>query len=295
MTRLTTDDISVVAKTLDDYDAELLRKAGCNLRAIACHAVGVDEKRVSDVIEPSLVGVVPMTCGLGLIDNFVHTVKGIVGHIGFKVFVTDETDVAGMAEAIEKNANIIMLADDNRFVAINIRYGRLIDNAEATGKGYATALNLMTGGMKGQEVLVIGCGQVGRAAALSLMRCGAEVSIYDVDRNRVNELAAELQRLFNKKIKVEKELGEALLRHRRLIDASPAADIIHEEHIFQDTIVCAPGVPLGLSYGAVKKISDRLLHDPLQIGVATMIIDAVSPLAIKFCAKRAENFRYEKV
>jgi len=34
-------------------------------------------------------------------------------------------------------------------------------------------------------------------------------------------------------------------------------------------------MPSGLSKNARVKISDRFLHDPLQIGVATMIVEAV--------------------
>jgi pyrrolysine biosynthesis protein PylD len=70
-------------------------------------------------------------------------------------------------------------------------------------------------------------------------------------------------------------LSTALLRHRCIIDASPATDIIDERHINQDTYISAPGMPSGLSPEALSKISDRFLHDPLQIGVATMIVEAV--------------------
>ncbi len=34
------------------------------------------------------------------------------------------------------------------------------------------------------------------------------------------------------------------------------------------------GMPTGLNAGALKKLSGRYLHDPLQIGVATMIVEA---------------------
>jgi pyrrolysine biosynthesis protein PylD len=41
-----------------------------------------------------------------------------------------------------------------------------------------------------------------------------------------------------------------------------------------DTYISAPGMPTGLGAGALKKLSGRYLHDPLQIGVATMIVEA---------------------
>jgi len=276
MTRLRTDDIADIATNLTEYDSKLLWKTGCNLKGIACRAVGIDEEIASSVIEASLVAVVPTTCGLGVIPGFANTIKEIAKHIGFKAFVTEEADVCGLAESFEKKANIIMLADDDRFVAINVKYGRVVDNTEATGRGYVAALNQMAGGLNGQSVLVIGCGKVGRATGVALLRLGAELSVYDVDKRRGNDIAVELKSSFSKEINVEEKLEEVLGKYRCLIDASPAANIIDEKHIFEDTIICAPGMPHGLSSGALKKISSRFLHDPLQIGVATMIVDVVT-------------------
>jgi pyrrolysine biosynthesis protein PylD len=51
--------------------------------------------------------------------------------------------------------------------------------------------------------------------------------------------------------------------------------MIKAHHITSETYVSAPGVPLGLDKDARGKISDRLLHDPLQIGVATMVACAL--------------------
>ncbi len=276
MTRLTTADIKIVASSLAEYDAELTSKTGCTLKGIACRAVGVGEGDFAEKAASHIVAVVPMTCGLGIIDGFAEAVRLIATHIGVKAFSTRGADVAGLVEAFERKAHIIMLADDNRFVAINVKSGRVVDNAQATGKGYVSALSQMVGGIRGQRVLVIGCGQVGKAAAIALVRLEANVSVYDVEPHRCQDIAREIRRSFDVHISLEKELNEALMRHRRLIDASPAKNIIGEGHIFHDSIVCAPGLPHGLSPGALENISDRFIHDPLQIGVATMIVDAVS-------------------
>jgi len=40
--------------------------------------------------------------------------------------------------------------------------------------------------------------------------------------------------------------------------------------------VAAPGMPLGLTAAAAEKTGLRLLHDPLQIGVATMAVEALA-------------------
>jgi len=273
MTRLKKHYIVQIAPTLEKYDEELREKTGCTLRQIAAYALDFREPVDQGLVKSMLVAVIPLTCGQGVIDSFAYTVKEIVRHIGFNAFVTNKPDVEGLCEAFERKASVIMVADDNRFVAINLISYRVVDNAVATGRGYAAGLNQMASGLKGQKVLVIGCGRVGCAAAGSLIRLGAEVSVYDIDQRRCNDLMLEMKRSFDLEINVEEELGEALVKHRRLIDASTAANIIGEEQVFKDTFIAAPGIPHGLTSEALKKISDRLLHDPLQIGVATMAID----------------------
>jgi pyrrolysine biosynthesis protein PylD len=275
VTRLKTLDIAKISAELDRYDTELLVKTGCNLRGIACRSADVEEKNARDLISSVKVGVIPMTCGQGVIRGFADTVQQIVAHIGFNAFVTRHTDVAGLAEAFEKKSDLIILSDDDRFVAINVKSRRVVDNADATGKGYVTGLNLMTGGLKGKNVLVIGCGPVGRSAAIDLIRLGVAVSVYDTHRARCDHLAREIMDAMDVEIRIETELNSALIRHRCIIDASPAAHFIDERHIAIDTYISAPGMPSGLSPEALNKISDRILHDPLQIGVATMIMEAV--------------------
>lgn len=275
MTRLKTLDIAKISAELDQYDKELLVKTGCNLRGIACRSAGVEEKTAQDLIASVKVGVIPMTCGQGVIRGFADTVQQITAHIGFNAFVTRHADVAGLAEAFEKKSDLIILSDDDRFVAINVKSRRVVDNADATGKGYVTGLNLMTGGLKGKNVLVIGCGPVGRSAAVDLVRLGSKLSVYDIKPERCQELARGIRDLMDAEIRIEIELNSALIRYLFIIDASPGADIIDENHIARDTYISAPGMPSGLSMNALATISDRFLHDPLQIGVATMIVEAV--------------------
>ena len=86
-----------------------------------------------------------------------------------------------------------------------------------------------------------------------------------------------MKRSLNTDIPIETNLERVLVRHHYIIDATPAPDVINVDHITQDTFVAAPGVPAGLSPEAALKLSGRFLHDPLQIGVATMIVEAVSP------------------
>jgi len=281
MTRLRIDDIVDIPANLEHYDAELMAKAGCTLRGIACQAAGIDEERVQTLSDSVIVAVVPTTCGKGIISGFADTVKEIVNHVGFKAFVTKGTDVVGLAEAFQEKADIIMLADDDQFVAINVEYRHVVENAEATGKGYVAGLNLMTGGLTGERILVLGCGPVGYSAAMALIKLGAKLSVYDVLQERCQRIADQISRTLNVGVTVEKTLSQALRDYRFLIDATPASEIITGEAITPNTYISAPGIPHGLSQSALKKISGRLIHDPLQLGVATMIVEAACPFLME--------------
>jgi pyrrolysine biosynthesis protein PylD len=272
---LETNDIHHIVAGLTDYDKALIDKTDRSLRGIACYAAGVDESDMQCRLNDVLVGVVPITGGKGKISGFCDTVAGIVAHIGCRAFITRMADVGGLAEAFEKRADIVLLADDDCFIAIHVQSRRVVENAMATGKGFAAGLALMTGGLKGQKVLVLGCGPVGCSAAETLVQRGAHVAVYDIHRPHCQNLADKIKRLYDAEMAIEEELDPALAGHQYIVDATPAAGIISAHYITPETYVSAPGVPLGLDAAAQSIIGSRLLHDPLQIGVATMVIEAV--------------------
>jgi pyrrolysine biosynthesis protein PylD len=275
VTRLKSHNIADINAQLGSYDAELKVKTGNTLLGIACHAVGVGKKTAQDLITSIKVGVVPMTCGEGAIEYFADTVRQIAAHIGFNAFVTRHTDTAGIAEAFEKKSDILMIADDNRFVALHLRNYRLIDNTVATGKGFAAGLDLMSGGLKGKSCLVIGCGPVGRNSASALINFGAKVTVYDTNQHRCRVVAEQLNRSSDRNIEVATSLEYALRGHCLFIEATNSTNVISEKDITPETYIAAPGMPLGLNAAAYEKVIDRLLYDPLQIGVATMVVSAV--------------------
>ena len=120
-------------------------------------------------------------------------------------------------------------------------------------------------------MLLIGAGKVGRNALRALNNLGAAVGVFDIDVQRADEAAAKLN------AKREHDLSEALTRYTFFFDASPAAAFILSEHIKPDTAVAACGIPLCLSEEARLLIEARLIHDPLQLGVATMLSMVTSP------------------
>lgn len=272
MTRLKQEDVVEIAPTLELYDVDLVIKTGCSLREIAAHAVGMGGSVVE--AQNTKVAVIPMTCGQGIIDGFVESVASIIRYLGFNAVITKSRDAGGVAEAVEIGSDILFMADDDRFVAINLRTGKVSDNGDATGRGYVAGLVHICGGLEGKKVLVIGAGPVGTSAALALTRCGAEVSIYDINLSASQRLSGELIKQ-GYVLTIETDLDGALGRHNILVDACPAEKFIAMRHISERTIIAAPGIPLGVQAAGVAQLSNRLLHDPLQIGVATMMLDVL--------------------
>jgi pyrrolysine biosynthesis protein PylD len=270
MTRLTGEDIKDIGTTLKEYDESLLKKTGRPLKQIAIQAAGISEKVFGDALALNVVAVVQITCGQGMIEGFAESVRSILYYLGARVLRPEGADIAGIAEAVEKGATVIFCSDDDRFVAINLPLLRVADNTEATAKGYVTALELMAGGLSNREVLVIGgAGQLGWKAVGLLETKGAKVAAFDVNQSKLKELTK------GQKTGVERDLEEALRRHSIFFDASPASNIIRSEHVRPETLLAAPGIPLGCTMEAYDLVKDRLIHDPLQIGVATMLAEVV--------------------
>ena len=276
MTRLKTDDIRNIVTELDRYDEELIRKTGCTLAALAGRAAGVPDGDFKSFRENTRVGVIPFTGEKGRIAGFCETVAGIVSHLGFKTMVARDADAAGLAEAYEKKMEIIILADDLRFIAIHTPSRRVVDNAAATARGFVTGLSLMAGGLKQKKVLVLGCGKVGFRAAEALSLMDARVSVHDIEHRRSRVLAEKIKRTTGNKIHILETSHREVLDYDCIVDATPAKDIIKKHHVSSETFIAAPGVPCGVSADVVSAVSDRLLHDPLQIGVATMVFSALA-------------------
>lgn len=271
MTRLSDSLVEFIGMQLDDYDRELLEKTGFTLKQIACFAAGINESEFQNFATSCKVAVIPITSGKGLIKGFSSAVRVIINHLGCgDVFITKKLDVAGLAEAVEGGAKIIFLADDNQFVAINLYRRKVVDNAEATGRGYVVALEGLKKGLDGESVLVIGGGRVGESAVCALQERGAKVAVFDIDQGKVINLKRKYE------IIPEENLDDALSRYSVLFDASPACGIVKPEHIRSDTVVAAPGIPPGLTTEAHLLIGSRIIHDPLQIGVATMYAMALT-------------------
>lgn len=274
MTRLISDMIADIPASLPDYDLRLKDQTGCSLLEVALRATGYHAP--VQVTHPSnlsslQVAVVPITAGQGVISGFSEAVAAIIAYLGFSVSITQLTDVAGFAEALDIGAKLVFLADDQKFLALNIATGKYTDNGESTGLAFATALDLAAGGLAEKKAAVLGLGPVGLAAVHRLQKIGARPVVFDPDPLRV----LAVQDRFS--VEAVESVEAALYATPYVLDASPATDIIPAEYITEDTLIASPGVPPGLTAAALEKlIPNRFIHDPLQLGVAVMALKGLS-------------------
>jgi len=282
MTRLTEDDIRGLTVGLRRFESGLVEISGLTLRALAARTVAVDAEASSVAVDaeassapaPALPGAasfacVPVTTGEGLISGFSECVAVILRHMGWSARVTDDPDVRGVQDAVDGGAEVLFIADDHRFVALNVRKGRCIDDDPATAHGYATALEAAAGGLEGRPVLLLGLGPVGRAAAARLLTRGARLSVVEPDDERV-ELAAGEGLAF-----ARVGLDEGLRGADLVFDATPAPAVIDASQIGPRTVAAVPGVPSAFTAAAQAKLGTRHIHEPLAIGVAVMAARSV--------------------
>lgn len=264
MTRLTHDDVKNISNDLSKLEDFLQKTTGRKIKNIACEACGVWEHAVNP--EAFSVAVVPITSGLGMIGDFSESVRDIAKWLGFEdTYVTDTTDVQGFAEAISKKADMILMADDNEFIAYNTEEMAQADNSSCTAKGYISCLNACAESVIGREVLVVGAGRVGGKACQFLLAKGAKVTVTDI----VSEKCDKVARLYPG-TKVDYDVVGAIRGADLIINASPAH--IDTENIKDGAIISSPGVPHTFDEAAYAKAT--IIHDPLVIGVATMIMQA---------------------
>ena len=245
-------------------------KTGQTLLGIACHSYNVEEAVIIDRAKSFSFHVVPVTAGQGIIRNFSQTVCTILQFLGFTAEVTEKSDVTGIALAFEKGADAVFIADDLRFIGINLHTRSVVDNAQATGDIYSAALDLMADGIKGRDVLVLGCGPVGEAAACKLLSMGGRITLHDLDKLAAQDTKDKLSGLGN--ISVTESITDSDTTYLYIVDATPADNALPDKLLSGDTYVAAPGVPLGISAKGCDITKNRLIHDKLELGVAAMAV-----------------------
>ncbi|MCG8619267.1 MAG: 3-methylornithyl-N6-L-lysine dehydrogenase PylD [Desulfobacterales bacterium] len=276
MTRLKNSDIREISTRLTSYEEQLKAAAGKTLLGVACHAYDVSEADILKKITGFSIHVIPVTAGQGIITDFSRTVADILLFLGVDARVTDRTDASGLASAYESGADAIMLADDFRFVGINLKTRCVTDNSEVTGRVFAAALDLMAGGIKDKPALVMGCGPVGESAAVSLLERGAELGLYDTDIRAARTLKKRLLKGDpGSGVDVVESLAAGLSDYPHILEATPAAGTVPEDMLTDQHRIAAPGVPSGISESGCALLPGRLIHDKLELGVAAMAVGLV--------------------
>jgi 3-methylornithyl-N6-L-lysine dehydrogenase len=273
VTRLVESDVRVLTAHLDEVEGALLRLSGCDFVTLAA------------------VAVVPITSGEGVIAGFVDCVAAICARLGCRQSrVTEATDVAGFAEAFSGGDDLVFAADDRHFLAFDLSSRAVADDDPCTAHAYAAALDAAaarsgatgsgpsgapdgraadTDGVAGKPVLVLGLGPVGRAAAARLVVLGAEVLVCELDEARLAAVVAALP-------VVPVTLADGLSCSRLVLDATPTPDLIDDDWPAGDGIVCSPGLPPGVTAAAAQALGERLVHEPLALGVAVMAVQALT-------------------
>lgn len=260
MTRLRTTDVAGMATRLAGYERQVRSATGLTLAGLARRAAGCGRARPAAELSFC---VVPISSGKGIIPGFCRAVRDILNHVGFKASVAPCADREGLAYARGLGNTVVMWADDRRFVA-ETPDGRVIDNTEATARGYGTALERMAGGLCGEPVLLLGCGRLGRAAAAWLHARGARLTVFDPVEGRARSLA------WASGATMADSVESGLASHDLVLIAADAPGLVGPRYVRPGVRVAAPGMPCGVTPAARRRLGGRCLHDPLAIGVATM-------------------------
>lgn len=262
MTRLRTEWISTVEDTLINHDAELKKKMGCILAELAAKSCGMSLETFAKKAATHKIASISVTQGEGVIGSFAELVAATVKHIGADSFVTDKSDVSGLYEATAKMADIVFMADDERFIALNIKTGAIGENNKCTAIGYVNALELMAGDLSGRDVLVLGCGRVGLEIVEALKGKEAIITVYDIDEKKMQGMGSEI-----KEIKSKEGIKDFLY----ILDATNTGEWLEKDMLNEGVRISAPGIPLSLTSEAMEIYGDRVIHDLLPLGTAVML------------------------
>lgn len=261
MTRLREEWIKNIQSGISAYEHELKRKTGMTLLELSAMSNDMDTSQIIKHTSDYNVAVIPVTTGEGIIGTFSQSVASIIRQLGFNAFVTERTDVDGIYEAYLKNASCLFLADDKRFLGINIGRNIISDNNAATAKGYITVLEHVCGGLAGKEVLLLGYGTVGKIMLELLINKDAIPIIYDKNEKLLAGLNEEMILKGSEYIK----------NYKLILDATNEGGWIQSDMIDENSFIAAPGIPLSLKEDDYEKHRDRVVNDWLQIGTAVMM------------------------
>ncbi len=262
MTRLTTDLVRSIGADLPSADRALRSRTGMGYLELSWNSLGLGDSRIN--LGSLTVAAIPLTSGLGVIPGFSRALADIAEYLGFRSFVTDRADREGVREGLAKGADILLMADDELFAAVEVATGSMIDNSICTALGYSFALEKALGGWNGQQVLVLGSGKVGMPAAEIMTGRGAEVSIADPDPLKIMRARSRLP-----SARFVTANKEEVKHAHALFNASPGS--VPGAWLRQGVIISSPGVPYSFD-GEAEARAKAIIHDPLQLSTSVMLM-----------------------
>lgn len=264
MTRLKTEWVDYMIDGMDDYNRELKKKIGMDLCGLAAEVFGLDREALLQAGRDKTTAVVPVTQGEGIIGSFSEAVAAIIRSMGFSAGVTKHTDVNGLYEGQRQGCSIFFLADDERYIGWNTAENRISDNNWATAAGFVQALDALMEkhgkDMRGETILQIGCGIVGKEAAEILSAKNIDFVLYDKDTEKLSQMNC---RTVSDRSEIRK--------YRYVLDFTNEGGWLEKEELAEDVLYVSPGVPYSMSEEAAGLHEERAVHDNLEIGTAVML------------------------
>lgn len=265
MTRLIAEWIDDMEAQMVSYNSELKRKTGLDLTELMEASLGLKSAYVYDAQKKLKISVVPITQGMGLISKFSESVAAIIRTAGFNASVTKNTDVNGMHEAITSGADILFMADDDRYLALNLKTGKHGDNNYCTSLGFIEVILEMVkkqGRCMGEEeLLILGYGVLGKIAESILKEKGYKPHVYDNSLQVTQEVTI-----------VDKD---NIKDYSYILDFTNEGDWISNDMLKDDVIYASPGIPVSLNEKARKLHKDNSVFDLLEIGTVVMLASVI--------------------
>ena len=255
MALLTPEDLENIKRQLQEADSAVRRVTGLDIKGVCKDFYGTTSCSEK-------VGIVPVTSGNGIIGNFSASLHAITEYFGFDSFVTNMPDVSGYYEAVRNGAQIILMADDNTFLAHNLKNGKIANNQPCTGIIYAEiASRYLKADSK--DVLAVGMGKVGFPGVAHFVQKGFRVYGYDADRALLEKTVASLG--------ITPFDPDTPRKFSIIFEATPCADTIYEAVLSENCVISTPGIPCAISRELQKKYGVELVMEPLGIGTASML------------------------
>lgn len=272
MTCLTSADVINIPSVWDDFDRRMMDILGVDLLTLAARAVDRPVETVRRGLAGRKLAAVSITNGVGVVPGFAESLAAIGRHLGMSSAVMQYPDGHGFQQALDLGAEIIISADDFSFMARETKHGRLADNNPATSNVFVAALELMNGGsLRDSEVIVLGCGPIGRGAVCRLAELGAYPLVFDPDEKKVMAVLDEIEGE-GEQIRTAEQMLKAVKRTSLIFEATPVSQALPPEMWPAKPVVAAPGVPLAWPWQWMEPGSPaRLWHDVLQSGTAAML------------------------